>query len=202
MLLTILYLIGITAEAMTGALSATRRGMDLFGIVLVACATALGGGSIRDIVLGHYPLTWIEYPKYIIITSIAAIIAMLFTPIIKRLNILFLTLDAIGLVTFTIMGCQISLHMGHKPIIVILSGVITGIFGGIIRDIFCNDIPLVFKQELYASISFLSAGCYLCCIYFNLSTNMSIVITLIFGLTLRMLAIHYHWKMPKKLNLK
>lgn len=196
MLLT-LYLIAITAEAMTGALSAGRRGMDWFGVVLIACVTALGGGSVRDVLLGHYPLTWVRHPEYLILTSVAALLTIFIAPLMRHLRSLFLVLDALGLVAFTLIGCTTALDTGHSMLVASVCGVITGVFGGILRDIFCNDIPLVFRRELYASVSFLAAWCFLLCQYLGLPTGQSVFITLFSGLLLRLLAIRNHWEMPK-----
>ncbi len=167
-MLLMLYLIAITAEAMTGALSAGRRGMDWFGVVLIACVTALGGGSVRDVLLGHYPLTWVKHPEYLVLTSVAALVTIFIAPLMRRLRSLFLALDAVGLVAFTLIGCMTALEMGHGMLVASVSGVITGVFGGILRDIFCNDIPLIFRRELYASVSFLAAWFYLLCLYLEL----------------------------------
>lgn len=196
-MLLMLYLIAITAEAMTGALSAGRRGMDWFGVVLIACITALGGGSVRDVLLGHYPLTWVKHPEYLILTSAAALITIFIAPLMRHLRSLFLVLDALGLVAFTVIGCTTALEMGLSMMVAAVSGVITGVFGGILRDIFCNDIPLIFRRELYASVSFAAAWCFLLCNHWGMSIEQSTLITLFSGLLLRLLAIKFHWEMPK-----
>ncbi|WPP02323.1 trimeric intracellular cation channel family protein [Pseudomonas sp. HR96] len=182
---------------MTGALSAGRRGMDWFGVVLVASVTALGGGSVRDVLLGHYPLSWVAHPRYLILTSVAALVTIFIAPLMRRLRSLFLVLDALGLVAFTLIGCQIALELGHEPLIASISGMITGVFGGILRDILCNDIPLIFRRELYASVSFVAAWCFLGCRFLGLPEEQGLLITLFGGFLLRLLAIRFHWEMPK-----
>ena len=196
-MLLMLYLIAITAEAMTGALSAGRRGMDWFGVVLIACVTALGGGSVRDVLLGHYPLTWVKHPEYLVLTSAAAMLTVFTARWMRHLRSLFLVLDALGLVAFTVIGCMTALDMGLSMMVAAVSGVITGVFGGILRDIFCNDIPLIFRRELYASVSFAAAWCYMLCLYLNVPSEQAILITLFGGFLLRLLAIRFHWEMPK-----
>lgn len=196
-MLLMLYLIAITAEAMTGALSAGRRGMDWFGVVLIACVTALGGGSVRDVLLGHYPLTWVKHPEYLVLTSFAALMTIFIAPLMRRLRSLFLVLDALGLVAFTLIGCMTALEMGQGMLVASISGVITGVFGGILRDIFCNDIPLVFRRELYASVSFAAAWFYLGCVHFEVPAGQAMLLTLFGGFLVRLLAIRFHWEMPK-----
>lgn len=197
MLLTIIYIIAITAEAMTGALSAGRRSMDWFGVVLIACVTALGGGSVRDVLLGHYPLGWVKHPEYLVLTGCAALFTIMIAKWMKHLHSIFLLLDALGLIGFTIIGCQIALQMGQGFVVASVAGVLTGVSGGILRDILCNDIPLVFRRELYASISFVAVICYWVCIKVGLGLEATIITTLVFGFSLRVIAIHFGLEMPK-----
>ncbi|MXP67951.1 trimeric intracellular cation channel family protein [Pantoea sp. Aalb] len=196
MLLTILYIIGITAEAISGALAAGRNKMDLFGVIVIALVSAIGGGSVRDILLGNYPLSWVKNPEYIIIISIAAIITMFLAPLINYLYKIFLLLDAIGLVVFSIIGVQVALNAQHASIISAIAAVITGVFGGILRDMFCNRIPLIFQQELYAGIAFISAWIYILLLKTHLTKNLIVIITLFFGLSARLLAIYFRLKLP------
>lgn len=198
MLLTVIYIIAITAEAMTGALSAGRRSMDWFGVVLIACVTALGGGSVRDVLLGHYPLTWVKHPEYLVLTCCAAFVTIVIAKWMRHLRNIFLILDALGLIGFTIIGCQIALQMGHGVVVCAVAGVLTGVSGGILRDILCNDVPLVFRRELYASISLVAVMCYWSCLnLLDFSVEFSVIFTLIFGFVLRLIAIYFGLEMPK-----
>ena len=174
-----------------------RQGQGQLGVVLIACVTALGGGSVRDVLLGHYPLTWVKHPEYLVLTTFAALVTIFIAPLMRHLRSLFLVLDALGLVAFTLIGCMTALEMGQGMLVASVSGVITGVFGGILRDIFCNDIPLIFRRELYASVSFAAAWCFLLCTYLEMPNEQAIFVTLFGGLLLRLLAIRFNWEMPK-----
>ncbi len=195
--ITILYIIGISAEGMTGALAAGRHKMDLFGVIFIALVTAIGGGSIRDVLLGHYPLTWVEHPEYIILICFCALVATKIPRIVSRLESLFLTLDAIGLVVFSILGAQIAIEQNHGLIIAISAAVITGVFGGILRDILCMRIPLVFQKEIYAGIAIIAGAIYYALmVYLELHALICTLVTLFVGVAARLLAIKYQWSLP------
>lgn len=196
MLLTTLWVIGITAEAMTGALAAGRERMDLFGVSMVAFVTALGGGSIRDILLGNYPLVWVRQPIYVVVVIAAAIITISIAQLMKYFRQLFLLLDAVGLVVFSIIGAQIALALGHGVIIAVVGAVVTGVAGGIMRDVFCDRIPLVFREELYASISVLIALVYVGLVHIDVREDIAVISMLVAGFTLRMLALRFKLRLP------
>ena len=192
-----LSLVALAAQAMTAALAAGRRSMDWVGVCLLGCITALGGGTIRDVLLGHYPLPWVANPSFLALTAIAAFATILIARVVHRLIIAFLVLDAIGLVVFTMAGCDVAWQMNESLPIAIVSGMITGCAGGVLRDILCNDVPLLFRSELYASVSVVTGMFY--AIAFGLKLNMEVwtVLTFVLGLTFRLLAIRYKWEMPK-----
>ena len=127
----------------------------------IACCTAIGGGSVRDMLLGNYPLVWVANPLFILIVALAAMITIIISRWMGYLRTLFLALDAVGLMTFTVIGVQKTLALGHCWFIASLMGVFTGVFGGIIRDVLCNRIPLVFRAEIYASVAFGAAWLFI-----------------------------------------
>jgi uncharacterized membrane protein YeiH len=197
---TVLHLlsyVALTAQAMTAALAAGRRSMDWAGVCMLGCITALGGGTIRDVLLGHYPLVWVQNPSYLALTAIAAFATILIARIVHRLNLAFLVLDAIGLVVFTMAGCDVASQVNASLPIVIVAGMITGCAGGVLRDILCNDVPLLFRSELYASVSVATGLFYATAFGFKLNEELWTALTFAFGLTLRLLAIRYKWEMPK-----
>jgi uncharacterized membrane protein YeiH len=192
-----LSLIALTAQAMTAALAAGRRSMDWAGVAMLGCITALGGGTIRDVLLGHYPLAWVQNPWLLALTAIAAFLTIVIAQAVHRLNTAFLVLDAIGLVIFTMIGCDVAWQMNASLPIVIVAGMITGCAGGVLRDILCNDVPLLFRSELYASVSVVTGLFY--SVSFGLRVNEEIwtALTFVLGLSFRLLAIRYKWEMPK-----
>ncbi|TKB50441.1 trimeric intracellular cation channel family protein [Ferrimonas sediminicola] len=195
-LILVLWFVGVLTEAITGALAAGRNRMDLFGVVMVACITAIGGGTVRDILLGGYPLIWVAHPHYLLAIALAALMTVAFSPLMRYLTRLFLTLDALGLTVFSIIGVQKALSLGHPPLIAIASGLITGVFGGILRDLFCQRVPLVFRKELYAMVSLVTAALYMGLTMAEASEWLKLAICLPLGFGLRLLAIRYRWSIP------
>ncbi|MEZ9877458.1 trimeric intracellular cation channel family protein [Vibrio breoganii] len=196
MLLSVLYIIGITAEAMTGALSAGRRKMDWFGVMLVASATAIGGGTVRDILLGHYPLSWVKNPEFLVITCIAGILTTGFAKWVIKLKGVFIRLDALGLIVFSIIGTKVAMGMGHHALICMVSALVTGVFGGLLRDLICRQTPLVLHEELYASVALIASGLYLTLLELGISDVTATITTLIVGYLLRMAAVRFKWRLP------
>lgn len=192
-----LYLLAIVAEAMSGALMGMRRGMDLFGICLVGTVAALGGGTVRDVLLGHYPLGWIAHPEYLLLTAGAAALTALAARRLHKLRMPFLVVDALGLVAFTVLGCDIAASQGLPTSIVLVSGLITGIFGGLLRDVLCNEIPLVLQRELYASVSLLCGALYLGLPLLGVGATATLVAAFVAGLALRLCALRFDWQLPR-----
>jgi uncharacterized membrane protein YeiH len=193
----ILYLVAITAEAMTAALAAGRRSMDWFGVCMLGSVTALGGGSARDVLLGHHPLVWVEHPVYLLLTAAAALATIAFARFMRHLRKLFLLLDAIGLVVFTVIGCNVALALGEPIIVVIVAGMITGCLGGVLRDVLCNQVPLLFRSELYASVSIVTGVLYVGGLSLGLPHDPVLFAAMAIGLAMRMLALRFNWNMPK-----
>lgn len=195
-MLIIIYLIAIVAEAMSGALAAGRRNMDVFGVAVIAFVTALGGGTVRDVILGNYPIGWTQHPEYIALVIAAGLLTIVIANYMHRLKHLFLVLDAMGLVAFSLIGSDIALRLDYALPVVVMAGMITGICGGVLRDVLCNQVPVVFQRELYASVSLVVCCLFLVLRAFDVPDGLNTAISFGFGLALRMLAIWRGWKLP------
>ena len=195
-MLTFIYLVAITAEAMSGALAAGRRSMDIFGVAVVAFVTALGGGTVRDLILGHYPIGWTQHPPYIYLVIGAGLLTIVVAPYMHRLKRTFLVLDALGLVAFSLIGCDVALQMNYPVAVVIMAGMITGIFGGILRDVLCAQVPVVFQREIYAMVSLAVCVLFLGLRALGVDPTWNTVISLVTGLSLRLAAIYFSWSLP------
>jgi uncharacterized membrane protein YeiH len=170
--------------------------MDMFGVALIAFVTALGGGTVRDMLLGNYPINWTQHSGYIYITVSAGLFTMVIARYMRRLHQLFLVLDSLGLIAFTIIGCEVALKLDYEIPVVIIAGLITGIFGGILRDILCNRTPQVLRHELYASVSLVVALLYLYLQHEQVHDDISLLAAFSVGLALRMSAIRWQWSLP------
>lgn len=197
MLFYTIFVIALAAESMTAALAAGRRNMDWFGVCVLGCVTALGGGTTRDVLLGHYPLIWVEQPALLLVTVSAALFTIAVARFMERLKLAFLLLDALGLVVFTVAGCMVALEMGQPVLIVIVAGMITGCVGGVLRDVLCNDVPLLFSGELYATVSAVTACIYFFGLQAGVHADVATVIAIAIGFTLRVLAIVFKIEMPR-----
>ena len=199
MLLEYFFLLGIIVEAMSGTLAAGRHNMDLAGVFIIANVTAFGGGALRDLAIANYPLTWVEHPEYVLYTTFASVIAMLIAKYIKRLYTVFLILDAIGLVTFSLIATKIAVAHSLSPIVACVLAIISGASGGMIRDILCHEIPLIFRKELYVSVSLFTAISYLILSNKVFPNHLFAdeIIALVLAFLMRVLAIRYKIHLPK-----
>ena len=194
----ILDLFGTMAFAVTGAFKAIENKADIVGIIILATITGIAGGTIRDIVLGKTLPNSLIDPSYVIITVITAVVLFFLYSRMKKHWNLFLKFDAIGLGVFTVIGATFAYNLfGMNFLVIVLAGMLTAIGGGILRDIFVNQTPIVFVKELYASASFIGAVVF----YFTLLITSEIYAATILGIILttglRLVAMRYNWNLPK-----
>jgi uncharacterized membrane protein YeiH len=196
-LFTFIEAVGVFAFALSGLVEARRRGMDLVGLYVVALVTAFGGGTLRDLLLDRTPLFWIEHDGYAIaILGLSTIFAL--SPVTGRFPPLVLMFaDALGLGLFSVAGAGYALESGSSLFIAALMGAITGTFGGVIRDIMCNELPSLFQQTpLYATCAFTGCYVYFLLIHLSLPGELAVWITT-FGITaFRLAAVRWNWVLP------
>ncbi len=192
----IFEIMGTIAFAISGAMVAIENKMDILGVVILGVTTAIGGGIMRDILIGHTPPTSLEHPLYALISIIVSLI--IFFPVFrKKLNLnnwLWVLIDAIGLGIFTVIGLKTALPF-NKIWLQIFLGVLTGVGGGVLRDIFAAQKPMIFVRHFYALASLI--GAVLCTILMPVNENLATITSIILVVILRMLAAKYKWELPK-----
>jgi uncharacterized membrane protein YeiH len=197
----ILDLFGTMAFAVTGAFKAIEHKSDIVGIIILSTITGVAGGVIRDITFGKLPPTAVVNPLYITITVSTAIVIFFLYPLLKKHSDLFLKFDAIGLGVFTIIGSIFAYNMfGLNFLAMSISGVLTAIGGGILRDVFVNEIPMVFVKEFYASASFLGAVILFTLLSINTNLSLAAIIAMIMTTSIRLIAVKFHWNLPGARN--
>ena len=196
MLFDILDILGTITFAVSGVLTALHKRMDSFGIFIIAFVTAVGGGTLRDVLIGNTPVSWMLDIKYIYIIALAVIFALVFRNRLKHLrNSLFL-FDTIGLGVFTIIGIEEGLEIGLHPIICIALGTMTACFGGVIRDILSNEIPIIFRKEIYATVCIIGGVFFLGLSEIGITENLIYLSTSTVIILIRILAIKYNLSLP------
>ena len=192
-----LDLFGTMAFAVTGAFKAIENKSDIVGVLLLATITGVAGGTIRDVVMGNFPNS-VSDPAYVIITVISGLgIFLLYSRLKKHWN-LFLKFDAIGLGVFTIIGSTIAYNLvGLNFLAIMLAGILTAVGGGILRDVFVNQIPIVFVKELYASASFVGILVFYFMLYFGGELYYATILGIIVTTGLRLFAMKFNWNLPR-----
>lgn len=194
-------LLGTVVFAITGLLAARRKDLDLFGAIVIAMVTAIGGGTLRDLIIGE-PVFWTQNDIYIFVVVISAMM-LFFLARYKRLPVkLLVFLDAFGLAVFTVIGTQKAMELGFSDPIAIMTGIMTGVAGGIMRDVLVGEVPLVFRKEIYATASFVGASLFLVLSEFAWSTEIAVIVAILVTLGLRVSAILFNIELPVFISYK
>lgn len=192
-----LDLFGVAVFAITGALMAGRKSMDLFGVLVIAIITALGGGTLRDVILDNHPVAWIRNDLYILVAVIAAIGTILWVRFTRPINENgLLVADALGLAVFTVIGTQVAMQHEVPMSAAVIMGVMTGVAGGVIRDIICNEIPLIFHREIYATACIAGSLTYIL-LQRVIPVDIAVAVSGITVLIIRLAAIRWHLELPR-----
>ena len=196
-LLYLLDLIGTAAFAASGALAGVHRRMDLFGVLVLGMVTAIGGGTLRDLLLGDLPPFCLKNETYLWLPVAVALLVFLTHRFLPKIENPLLYFDAIGLATFVVIGTGKALIFHTGPFGAVLLGVMTGTAGGVIRDILSNEIPLIMRREIYASACLIGGSLLVLLHHFKVPHELSLLLAAGSVILLRLLAIHYNWSLPK-----
>lgn len=191
-------LFGVAVFAITGALMAGRKSMDLFGVLVIAIITALGGGTLRDLILDNHPVSWIRNDTYILVASIAAVGTVLWVRMTRPIHERGLLIaDAFGLAVFTVIGTEVALQ-NHVPYsTAVIMGVMTGVAGGVMRDVICNEIPLIFQKEIYATACIFGALVFIVLRELQIPHWLDSGIAMLVVLLTRLAAIRWSLSLPR-----
>ena len=193
--ITIIDYIGTFAFAISGIRLAAAKTFDIFGAYVVGFVTAIGGGTLRDLFLGMTPF-WMEQPSYVVITAVALVFVIVFRKQVVKLNNTFFIFDAIGIGLFTVVGVERSLEAGFPMWVNIIMGSITGAAGGMFRDIFINEVPLIFRKDIYAVACVLGGVTYYICLWLGCSHILTQIISAISVILIRILSVRFSISLP------
>ncbi|MGE5944916.1 MAG: trimeric intracellular cation channel family protein [Flavobacteriales bacterium] len=192
----LIELLGTFAFAISGIRLASGKQIDWFGAYIIGLVTAIGGGTMRDLLLDVTPF-WILDAKYFLTTGVALIATLLFKDKLFKLGSTLFLFDTIGLGLFTIVGITISINTGLPLWVCIVMGTITGTVGGVVRDVLLNEVPLIFRKDIYALACVAGGGVYFVCSYFNLPTDITEIIAASTVIILRLIAVKFHLHLPQ-----
>ncbi|WP_418509453.1 trimeric intracellular cation channel family protein [Corallibacter sp.] len=193
-------ILGTIAFAISGVLVAFSKRMDPFGILIIAFVTAVGGGTLRDILIGETPVAWMKNMTYVYVIFASTIFAVLFRRKLDYLRTSLLLFDTIGIGLYTIVGVEKGLNAELHPIICIALGTMSACFGGVIRDILCNEIPVIFRKEIYATACIIGGLSYFILRKFPLDYNVVFIISGIVVIVIRLLAVRFKISLPSLYN--
>ena len=195
-LLKIIDIAGIAVFSISGVFAAMEKKLDVFGVFIIAFITALGGGTLRDVLIGQLPVSWLYNLNYGLIVLLSTLAAMFFSNIIGNYQKTLLTFDSLGLGLFTVVGIQKGILLDFHPAVCIALGTITACFGGVIRDILLNNIPLIFQKEVYATACILGGVVYFVLMRFQMNEMITEMVSITFIVVFRLVAVRFNWQLP------
>ncbi|HEY1006574.1 MAG TPA: trimeric intracellular cation channel family protein [Sphingobacteriaceae bacterium] len=195
-LLNLIDILGTVAFAISGVFAAMQKRLDVFGVFIIAFITAIGGGSVRDILIGDLPVSWIRTMNYTWIILVSAVVAIFFNNTIRNFQKTLAVFDSLGLGFFTILGIQKGIDSGLDPGICVALGTVTGCFGGVIRDISLNNIPLIFHKEIYATACIIGGSVYILLLRTSMHGEWADVISIGIIVLIRLTALQYDLRLP------
>ena len=196
MLYQTIDILGTIAFAISGVLVAMEKRLDLFGVFIIAFVTAIGGGTLRDLLIGNTPVGWMHDLTYVITIFVSVVFAIIFVNKLKYLRRSLFLFDTIGIGLYTMVGVEKGLEAELLPVICIFLGTMTACFGGVIRDILCNEIPVIFRKEIYATACILGALSYFLIIQFPVKDEYAYIAAIFVVILLRLLAVRFKISLP------
>lgn len=193
----IIEVLGTISFAISGTFAAVQKRLDPFGVLIIAFVTSIGGGTVRDLLLGDTPVAWMRDVNYCLLILVTSILTLFFKHQIKKFKVTLFLFDSLGLGLFTLVGVQKGIVFGLEPGICVALGTITGCFGGIIRDTLLNTIPLIFRKEIYATACIAGGILYFGLLEFNLKADIAKIIVITFIVTLRIIVVRYKLALPR-----
>lgn len=194
----ILEIIGTFAFAISGALAVKdQKHQDWFGASFTAFISSIGGGTLRDVLLGSYPLVWISDITIIHAIILGIIVTFIFYKFLLRLRKTLFLFDTFGIALFTLVGTEKALNLGVRPEIAVIMGVFTATMGGVIRDVMTNEIPIIYRKEVYATACFTGACVYLVLDSLGIGRNITFIFSALVIIVIRIMAVKYEWSVPR-----
>ena len=189
-------ILGTIAFAISGVVVAMEKKLDLFGVLIIAFVTAIGGGTLRDLLIGNTPVVWMRDSTYVITIVVTVIFAIVFVKQLKYLRKSLFLFDTIGIGLYTLIGIEKGLEANLLPVMCIALGTITASFGGVVRDILCNEIPVIFRKEIYATACILGGASYFVLDELPIASNYAFIIAILMVIALRLLAVRFDIRLP------
>lgn len=192
----LLDILGTMAFAISGVLTALNKKMDPFGVFVIAFVTAVGGGTLRDVLIGRTPVGWMLDLNYVYMIITGFFLALIFRKKLDKFRTSLFLFDTIGLGVFTLIGLEKGIAIGLHPVICVALGTMTACFGGVIRDILCNDIPVIFRKEIYATICMIGGFVFFILRKLNVTEDVVYLSTSGIIILIRLLAVKFRWSLP------
>ena len=195
-LISLIDIIGTFVFAVSGIMVAIQKKFDFFGVIILAFVTAVGGGTLRDVMIGSTPVDWMKSEVHVITVLTAVPICYFLSSHLQKIRRTFLIFDTLGIGLFTILGIEKSLEIGLSPIVAIMMGIVSAVFGGVLRDVLSNDVPMVFRKEIYAFACLSGALVYLGLNHFSNYTEFNMLTSIIVVIVIRLLSLRNKWSIP------
>lgn len=194
--INIIDILGTFSFAAAGTFAAMEKKLDPFGVLIICFATAIGGGTLRDILLGAVPVAWLSNTTTIWVILSAGIVTFFFGSYVQRLHKMLFLFDAMGLGLFTLIGIEKGIAYGFSPGICVMLGTITGCFGGVLRDVLLNNVPLIFQKEIYASASIAGGVLFFLLLRLGITDNLAYTFSILLVIFVRVMAVRFNWSLP------